>query len=364
MHYGAIKYNGQVWLLGFNRFGELGDNTTTNRGSPVLVVGNHTFVECDYGGNYIGAEMGAYGFSAARKNNGQVWTWGANDVGQLGTNNLISRSSPVLVVGNHSFTEISCGADHMMALKSDGMAWGWGNNNKGSLGTNNVIPRSSPVPVVGSHSFITICAGHEASYGLKANGQVWSWGDNEYGQLGDNTNTNRSSPVLVVGNHSFISIACHHFSDLYGSKMAAALKSNGQVWTWGTNYYGELGNDTLTNASSPVLVVGNHSFIKVVCGGFHMLALKENGEVWAWGRNHKGQLGVFDDYDRSSPVLVVGNHSFIDIRAGRELSLALKSNGELWKWGDYTESPILIIGNHSFASLWGFKIRQAQSFII
>ena len=145
-------------------------------------------------------------------------------------------------------------SDHSSALKSDGSCWTWGNNSYGKLGDQTTASKSSPVLVVGDHSFIQLSTGSNHSSALKSDGSVWSWGNNFNGQLGDQTATNRSSPVLVVGDHSFMQIISIHNSTL-------ALKSDGSIWSWGNNTSGQLGDETRTNRSSPVLVVGDHSFI-------------------------------------------------------------------------------------------------------
>ncbi len=198
------KPNGAAWTWGLNCRGTLGDNTTSNRSSPVLVVGNHSFMAVSMGG---GTTLGALGFMAALKANGQVWTWGSGGGGALGDNTAANKSSPVLVVGNHSFLAVSCGGTHTIALKADGSVWAWGDNTAGGLGDNSTTNRSSPVLVVGAHSFVEISCGYQYSAARKADGTIWTWGVNTAGQLGDNSTTSRSSPVLVVGGFSFTQIA-------------------------------------------------------------------------------------------------------------------------------------------------------------
>ena len=96
------------------------------------------------------------------------------------------------------------------------------------------------------------------------------------------------------------------------------LKSNGQVWSWGLNDYGQLGDNTLLDKSSPILVVGSHSFVELSAGFSHTIARKSNGEVWSWGYNSFGQLGDNTTESKSSPILVVGSHSFVEIFAGAD----------------------------------------------
>jgi len=165
-------------------------------------------------------------------------------------------------VGNHVFTDISCGDASVLALKSDGSCWAWGwGTSYGQLGIGSYANRSSPVAVIGSHVFTKISAGRYHSLALKSDGSVWGWGFNSSGQLGDNTKTDKLSPVLVVGSHQFVEIAS-------GQNHSYGLKSNGEVWAWGENSNGQLGDNTTIDKSSPVLVVGNHSFKAIAEGAY------------------------------------------------------------------------------------------------
>jgi len=312
----GLKSDGTLWAWGNSYSGQLGNGSfdgsfsTAFKTSPVVVLGSHSFTKASAGGNY---EYGSLdGSSYALKTDGTVWAWGVNAHGQLGLNNTNSQSSPVLVVGSHSFQKISCGGINAAALKSDGSVWCWGYNNYGQIGDETTSNNSSPVAVIGGHSFIQVAVGYQSIQGLKSDGTVWSWGYNGTGQLGDNTKTNTSSPVLVVGNHSFKLIVA-------GYECVYGLKTDGSAWSWGRNNGGSLGDNTTIGKSSPVVVVGSHSFTMLFAGGFtsahvgytgYGAGLKSDGSVWMWGADYFGQLGDNTGVTRSSPVLVVGSHAF------------------------------------------------------
>lgn len=306
--------------FGGNTFGNLGDGTTTSRSSPVLVIGNHEFIKI--------ADCSKYetGHAAGIKKDGSTWAWGRNTYGELGNNTTTHKSSPISVIGNHNFIKISLGQNMTIGIKEDGSAWAWGRNDYGQLGDNTITNKSSPVSIVGEHSFISICGGATASAGLKKDGSIWTWGQNDFGRLGDNTNIDKSSPVSVVGDKSFILLSGT-------GAYFAGLQEDGSMWSWGINTYGRLGDGTIDDRSSPVSVLGNHSFIYINCGTYIATALKEDGSMWAWGYNVTGALGNNSTTNHSSPVSVIGNHSFIYISAGTEHSLALKNDGTLWVWG-------------------------------
>lgn len=343
----AYKTGGLCWSWGGNSYGQIGNGTTTSYSSPVQVVGNHSFIMIESGLNS----------SIGLKQNGQLWCWGGNDYGQLGTNNATGYSSPVQTVGNHSFLYATAAFRSTFAIKDDGTCWAWGNNQAAALGTGNYTNYSSPVQVIGNHSFVMIKAGGITAInyaaGLKPNRILWGWGQNGFGQLGNGNVTTQTSPVSVVGSHSFIDFALGAYST-YG------LKEDGSVWGWGCNSYGELGNGNRTSYSSPVQVVGNHSFVSITASVNNAAAaLKADGSVWCWGNGAGIGNNTINSY--SSPVQVVGNHSFIQVRSiGGPGFIALKENGSVWTWGSNTDgrlgdntvttrsSPVQVVGAHSF----------------
>jgi alpha-tubulin suppressor-like RCC1 family protein len=312
---GYLDFRGRPLLTGYNAAGALGDGTTTHRSSPVLTLGQHSFVEIHMSTHAV-----------ARKLNGTAWTWGQNSSGQLGIGNINGQSSPVQVVGNHSFISLKAGNNHTIGLKADGSAWTWGQNAYGQLGTNDVSYTSSPVQVVGSHSFTKIFGCHSSNVGIKSDGTAWVWGNNDYGKLGLGTTNWQSSPVQIIGAHSFTRVAI-------GLQVAVGLKDNGQAWCWGDGTQGELGINGTAYASSPVQVVGNHSFISVCCGNEFVLGLKSDGTVWAWGLNTSLQLGKGNNTNASSPTQVIGGHFFVSISSGNTMSFALRKDGTAWGWG-------------------------------
>lgn len=307
----GIKNSGELWGWGFNGYGQVGDNSTTTRSSPVSVVGNHAFASASSG----------YNNSVAAKPDGTTWAWGRGNNGEIGDNTVVSKSSPVSVVGAHSFIIVATTGVQVIALKAAGSPWGWGSNTNGAIGDNTVTNRSSPVSSVGAHSFTQIGAGNTHNGGFKSNnGTVWCWGQNTFGQLGDNSTASRSSPVSVVGAHSFVHISI-------GAYQNFGLKSDGSAWGWGINTSFELGDGTVINKSSPVSVVGAHSFIRLFGSSSCNFGLKSDGSLWAWGANTNGKLGDGTATSKSSPVSVIGNFSFKEIIGGRYHNAGLVERG-------------------------------------
>ena len=171
-----------------------------------------------------------------------------------------------------------------------------------------------------------ISAGTEHSLLLKSDGTVWSWGRNVYGQLGVGDRNNRNTPHQVLILENIVDISTNFSHNL-------ALKNDGTVWAWGKNYFGELGDGTKTRRNTPVQVTDLNDVIEISAGYEHSIALKSDGTVWSWGHNSLGRLGDGTDTDRSTPVQVTDLSDVIEISAGERHSIALKSDGTVWSWG-------------------------------
>ena len=171
-----------------------------------------------------------------------------------------------------------------------------------------------------------IAGGDAHTIALKSEGTVWTWGYNVYGQLGDGSTTNRTTPV-EVSNLSGITAVAGGFSH------TIALKSDGTVWTWGYNTYGQLGDETNTSRSTPVKVSNLSGVIAIANGANSTIALKSDGTVWAWGDNESGELGDGTTTNRKTPVQVSSLGGIAAIAGGSEHTIALKSDGTVWAWG-------------------------------
>jgi alpha-tubulin suppressor-like RCC1 family protein len=203
-------------------------------------------------------------------------------LGALGDGKTTTRLSPVSFVGGFTdWIQVSAGNGHMGAIRANGTAWAWGANAGGQLGNNTTASRSSPVSVVGGFTdWVQINGGYRHTAAIRANGVAWAWGYNNVGQLGDNTTTNRSSPVSVVGGFTDwvqIDPGAGRFGTSDGANLhhTAALRANGTAWAWGSNSNGQLGVNSTTNRSSPVSVVGGFTdWVQISSGHQHTLAIR------------------------------------------------------------------------------------------
>jgi alpha-tubulin suppressor-like RCC1 family protein len=336
-----------IYTWGAATSGALGDNTTVNKSSPVSVVGGFD--------NWSSVTMGRFTGLGVRTS-GTLWAWGCNNVGQLGNNFTINTSSPVSVVGGFTdWLQASTNSDgaHVVALRQNGTIWAWGCNNCGQLGDCTIVSKSSPISVVGGFTnWCQVSAGSAHSLAVRQNGTAWGWGEAASGRLGDNTIATKSSPISVVGGFTdWCQVAA-------GREHSLAVRQNGTAWAWGQGTVGRLGDNTIVAKSSPVSVVGGFTDWCQVSGGFcHSLAVRQNGTAWAWGQGTGAQLGDNTLVNKSSPVSVVGGFTdWCQISAGGEHSLAVRTNGTAWAWGVGTcgrlgdnttvakSSPVSVVG--------------------
>lgn len=265
--------------------------------------------------------------SIARKWDGTVWTWGYNFVGQLGDGTTNSSSSPVKVDGLSKISKVAAGYMHSMALKDDGSVWAWGWNEYGQLGNGSNLNQTEPAKVQNLEDVVAIEGGSYHSIASTKDGEVYTWGRNDSWQLGPNTSSTIILPYRVEGIDKVADVGA-------GLNFSVALKKNGTVWTWGNNGDGQLGDGTYYSSNGvPVQATGLEDVIDIAAGDRHIVALTDDGDVWAWGRNTDGQLGDGKATSSNKPTKVPGMTDVVAIGAGTDFSLALKKDGTVWGWG-------------------------------
>ena len=324
----SLLANSQLFSWGVNGNGRLGLGDVVYRSSPVQVGTLATWSH---------AAVGAHTMSL--KSDGTLWVWGKNDNGQLGIGVVTYRSSPVQVGAMGTWSQVVAGPHHSLALKVDGTLWAWGRNTfyqgGGQLGVEDIVSRSSPVQVGALTTWRAAAGGYQHSLALKTDGTLWSWGRNagsEFGgQLGHGDVVNRSSPVQVGALAAWGAITG-------GQQNSLAVRTDGTLWGWGRNHYGQLSLGDVAARSSPVQVGTLATWSAVSSGMNQSFGIKADGTLWAWGHNSKGRLGLGDEGNtltsRSSPVQVGTLATWAHINAGDQFSVGIQTNGTLWTWGE------------------------------
>lgn len=294
LHSMGIDKNGQAWGWGLNDVGQVGNNSTTNVSTPVSVLGTAKTFKVPANG---------YGHAGAIDTSGRVWCWGGNGNGQLGVNSTVSKRTPVSILGaNKTFCHISMPADgyFTLAITNGGLIYGWGANAAGQLGTGTAVAYCTPVALAGAtKTFCKIATAQTESAAIDKNGRVWCWGNNATGQLGNNSVTNVCTPVSILGgNKTFCDVA-------RGIGFAIALDKSGQVWGWGYNAYGQLGDNSVVSKRTPVSIMGaKKTFCGIAASSYASYALDKNGDLWAWGNNYAGRVGDGTTVNKSTPVMI------------------------------------------------------------
>ena len=331
-------YDYELYSFGLNGKGQLGLNDIVSRSSPTQIPGTEWTRNIRHG--YEGPVL-------ATKSDGTLWAWGHNVYGGLGQNNTVQQLSPTQIPGTQWGT-MSVAYHASVATKTDGTLWSWGRANVGGeLGQNDLTPRSSPRQIPGTQWVYD--DPHKISGGdylarvgscAKTDGTMWVWGYNLWGGLGQNDINHRSSPIQLPGTQ---------WNNVYIASSSGGVKTDGTLWVWGYNNYGELGINETVKYSSPVQVPGTQwNYFSVTYGS--SIASKTDGTLWSWGHNNVGQLGLNDVVRRSSPTQVPGTQWDLGTYAlstGFYNGYAIKTDGTLWAWGQGIYGAL---GNNEFAN--------------
>ncbi len=321
-HSCAVRSDHTVWCWGHNDDGRLGDATNTGSATPVQVSGMTDAMDVEVDHNH----------SCAIRADATVWCWGLGEDGQLGNGAWMNSNVPVQVSGLAGAVSLTVGDYHSCAALADGTAWCWGSNIYLGLGNGEDFATTSgvntPVQVVGLTDVVQVTGGNFQSCARLASGEVWCWGVNVTGTLGDGSYASSAVPVraLVMDDAVDISAGGYH---------VCAARANGEVWCWGNNEDGELGNGTWAWSPVAVQATGVAGATYVAGGSAHSCAYLSDGSVSCWGKNWDGQLGQNTQVDRGSAVRVqaqlTGDASYVAL--GMDHGCVILTDGTLWCWG-------------------------------
>jgi alpha-tubulin suppressor-like RCC1 family protein len=319
----ALKSDGTLRAWGQNSHGQVGDGAKADKTVPVRIGKDTNWVAIAAGRDH----------SLALKSDGTLWAWGNNSHGQLGNGTKEDKIVPVRIGKDTSWIAIEAGDLHSVGLKSDGTLWAWGNNAHGQLGDGTKIDKTSPVQIGKDGVWARVSAGAFHTVALQKDMTLWAWGDNSHGQLGDGTRLPKTAPVRIGTEAKWFAVSAGDYHTV-ALNLCDGCWATYSLWAWGFNKYGQLGDGTTTDRTSPVRIGTDTLWTKVSAGGHHAVALKKDGTLWAWGFNNRGQVGDGTTENRNSPVRIGTEMKWVSISAGAAHSLAMKLDDTLWSWGE------------------------------
>jgi len=315
----GIKADGSLWGWGRNK-GSLGDGTIIDSPSPIEIISSGV-IDISSGTQTI-----------VLKKDGSLLSWGNNTFGQLGDGTNTKSLVPKQII-DKGVKGISAGAYYNLAIKSDGSLWAWGYNENGELGDGTTTNCNKPKKII-DKDVKAVAAGGSCTYILKTNGSVWSCGNNKAGQLGDGTVENSLVPKQIFdsGVKSIIGGYGHAF----------VIKTDGTVWAWGQNHRGQLGNGTSDfDIHSIPMEISIKDVQELKAGTVNTLAIKSDGSLWSWGSNEQSYLcdGTRDDLPHPTPKQVISSNVKA-IATGFYHTVIFKIDGTIWIWGDNTDGNL------------------------
>ena len=321
------KLQSRAYAWGYNWYGLIGNCRTpafTCTTSPVLVCGNRNFCKIETNDNHtVGLTI-----------DGVIFSWGENTSGQLGIGSYGGiYCAPIQLCSNDRFCEISAGFSSSYGIRCDGALFAWGKGDLGGLGNGGISCACLPIRVCSGSLFCKITGGNGNVAAIRQDGIVFTWGTGIFGQIGNGTSPScQLTPVQICCGFCFTDICS-------GAYHVLALRNNGVIYGWGQNCEGQLGNGTLTASYNLPIIAGgslssNCCFNRISSGFSHSLALTRNGNIYSWGSNSCGELGNNSTTRASSPVLAVtSGNLFCAISGGVYHSLAIRCDLRMYGWG-------------------------------
>jgi len=327
-----------------NRTGQLGDGSALDKSVPTAIGTLKTWFSVSAGEFHTAALLGASCVTAGCP----LYAWGFNQNGQLGDGTNIDIRTPTKIGKDTNWISIAAGRSHTLAVKKDGTLWAWGRNFSAQIGDGSQLDRAVPTAigtlVPSPKAWKAVAAGESHSVGIQNDGTVFTWGTKESGQTGQGAG-NPSIPVTLLDftpTAITLSGAAVQFVGIAaGSNHTLAIRNNGTLYAWGLNDFGQLGDGGNTPiAFDPIQVGTDADWTVVSAGAAHSMAIKSDGSLWAWGANTYGQLGDGTDADANVPKQIGTEKKWVFVSAGKYHTFAIKTDGTLWGWGRNQEGQL------------------------
>jgi hypothetical protein len=321
--------DGRGWCFGANVDGALGSGDVETHLSPEPLLTPVGFDTLTAGENHTcGLEHGT----------GAIWCWGYNASGQLGAGDVAARDAPTKVPMPARALVLAAGYNHTCAISADRSLWCWGDNTEGQLGRGDAqgAPNAlSPVRIGVNSDWLGVSGGQGHTCAIEAPGSMWCWGRNTESETGTDPSTVQLRAPSRTG--AFIDWR----SVEVGQDSSCGIRSDGSLWCWGSNQFGQLGSDPSdTPVTEPTRVGASTDWAQISIDTFSACALKMDRSLWCWGRNAEGQLGLGDTQDRYEPTQVGSLTAWTSMSVGRFHTCAGQAGGGVSCMGENSSGQL------------------------
>jgi alpha-tubulin suppressor-like RCC1 family protein len=327
----------KLWCWGYDESGELGINGTVGD-QPGQPSPHQVGTATDWSGLSTGASGLVTERHACALRGTDAYCWGADGSGELGyTTGTGFGTTPGLVGGGHHWLAVSAGWTSTCGVTTTGTLFCWGDNSLGQLGV--VGPDTSAPQQVGvANTWTGVSVGYSAACATRGDGTLWCWGINARGQLGTGDRTDATTPVQVGTATDWTQVAV-------GSGYVCGLRGAGSLWCWGPSSNGELGNgvtlnDSTTDVLSPTQVGTATTWTDVATGSGTTCATNQAGQLWCWGANGLGQVGDGTTAVRSTPTQVGTATSWVTVSMGDSHACGTRTAGTQFCWGNNSKGEL------------------------
>jgi alpha-tubulin suppressor-like RCC1 family protein len=317
----AVKTDGTLYCWGDNSYGRLGDGSYGSKLNPMQIKSDTDWLTIKLGRDH----------TCGLKVDGTLYCWGQNWSGQVGDGSLSDSYSPKQIGIETDWVHLVTGKQHTCGLKTNNAIYCWGEGSGGQIGSGNHEDRRVPAQVGGTTDWQNLSDGTGSGHNcaVKSNGSLFCWGVNTHGQVGIGTQSNTFTPTQVGTDVDWKSAFA-------GSTQSCAIKIDGTLYCWGNNFSGQLGDGSSgadAHKSRPTQIGTAVGWQGIAIGIGHTCGVDSDGALYCWGNNEYGQLGDGTIESKLTPTLVATGDDWQSVIAGDRHSCAIKSVGSIYCWG-------------------------------